>query len=150
MDGGGHHSNPVGPLEKLLELYSGQGFPTTVIQSTSRGKIEIPPRAKRLSPETKFELVRRYLTGESASVISKDLGIHRTTALSILQAAGVKRRCKVMTEGRTRRAITLYESGMSLAKIGSILKVNPQTIRNAIGKRGVRIRGAHEERSANK
>lgn len=48
--------------------------------------------------------------------------MHRTTALSILEAAGVKRQYRVMTEARTRRAITLYESGMSFANIGSILE----------------------------
>ena len=146
MDGGGHHSNPVGPLEKLLELYSGKEFPTSVVHSTPQSKFVIPPRAKRLSPESKFELVRRYLAGESASALSKDLGIHRTTALAIIEAAGVKRRHKVMTAAKTKRAITLYQSGESLADIGEVLKVNAQTVRNAINKQGIRIRGPHETR----
>jgi len=146
VDGGGHHSNPLGPLEMLLELYSGQGFPTSVVHSTPQSKIVIPPRAKRLSPEIKFELVRRYLEGESALGLSKDLGIHRTTALAILEAAGVKRRYKVMTEAKILKAIVLYQSGKSFVTVGKELNVNPETIRQALIERGVKIRGPHERR----
>ena len=146
MDGSGHDSNPVGPLEKLLDLYSGQGFPTSIVHFTPQSRIVIPPRAKRLSPETKFELVRRYLDGESAQALSEDLGIHRTTALAILEAAEVKRRYKVMTEAKTQKAIVLYQSGMSFVAVGKQLKVNPETIRQTFIKRGVEIRGAHERR----
>ena len=147
MDGSGHHSNPVGPLEKLLELCGSREFPTSVVHSTPQPKDVLPPRAKRLSSETKFELIRRYIAGESAQALSKDLGIHRTTALSVLEVAGVKRRYRVMTDTRIRRAIALYDSGRSLVNIGSILKVNPQTVRNSISKHGVRIRGSHDWRA---
>jgi transposase-like protein len=144
VDGSGHHHNPFDPLSKLLEMYSDQGFPTSIVHSTPQPNFVIPPRAKRLSPETKFELVRRYLAGESALALSKDLGIHRTTALSILNAAGVKRRYRVMTETTTLKAIALYWTGKSFAEVGRELKVNPETIRHAFIKRGVKIRGAHE------
>ena len=144
MGGSGHHSNPSGPLEKLLELYRDKEFPTVLVHSTTESKIKIPPRAKRLSPETKFELVKRYLAGESASSLAKDLGIHRTTALAILDAAGVKRRYRVMSEAKIQNAVALYQSGKSFAAVGKQLKVNPETIRHALIKRGVKIRGAHE------
>lgn len=144
MDGGGHHSNPVGPLEKLLELYSGQGFSTSIIHSTPQSKFVVPPRAKRLSPEIKFELVQRYLAGESAIALSKDLGIHRTTALAILDAAGVKRQVRVLSEASIQKAIAIYQSGKSFVAVGKELNVNPETIRQTFIKRGVAIRGAHE------
>jgi len=146
VGGGGHHSNPVGPLEKLLELYSGEGFPTSIVYSAPQSKVVIPPRAKRLSPETKFELVRRYLADESALALSKDLGIHRTTALAILDAAGVKRRYRVMSEAKIQKAIALYQSGMSFVAVAKELKVNSETVRQAFIKRKVKIRGAHEIR----
>jgi len=147
VDDGGHHSNPLGPLEKLLELYSGQGFPTSIVHSAPRSTFVIPPRAKRLSPETKFELVRRYLAGESALALSKDLGIHRTTALAILNAAGVKRRHRVMSEATIQRAIALYQSGRSFAAVGKELKVNPETVRRALRNRDVDVRRPHDARS---
>jgi hypothetical protein len=144
VDGGGHHSNPVGPLEELLELYSGQGFPTSIVHSTPQSKFVIPPRAKRLSPETKFKLVRRYLEGESALALSKDLKIHRTTALAILEAAGVKRSFRALTEAQIDMVVILYRLGRSCASIGQGFAVNPETIRNALLRRAERIRGPHD------
>lgn len=144
MDGGGHDSNPVGPLERLLEFYRDRDFPTVLIDSTAKSRKPLPPRVKRLTPETKFELVRRYLEGESALALSRDLGIHRTTALAILDAAGVKRPVKVMTEAKIKKAIALYESGKSFAVVGKKLGVSPETIRHEFINRGVKIRGAHE------
>lgn len=144
MDGGGHDSNPVGPLEKLFEFYRDRDFPTVLIDSTDKPRKSLPRRAKRLSPETKFELIRRYLEGESALALSKDLDIHRTTALAILDAAGVKRPVRVLTESKIKRAIALYESGKSLVFVGEHLNVSPETVRQVFIKRGVTIRGAHE------
>jgi transposase-like protein len=143
VDGGGHDSNPVGPLEKLFEFYRDREFPTVLIDSTTKPRKPLPPRAKRLSPETKFELVRRYLEGESALALSKDLGIHRTTALAILDAAKIKRPVKVMTEANIKKAIALYQSGLSFVAVGKKLGVNPETVRRAFIKYGVIIRRAH-------
>ena len=146
VDGGGHDSNPVGPLEKLFEFYRDRDFPTVLIDSTEKPRKSLPPRANRLSPETKFELIRRYLGGESALALSKDLDIHRTTALAILGAAGVKRPVRVMTESKIKKAIARYESGKSFVSVGEQLKVSPGTVRHAFIKRGVKTRGAHERR----
>lgn len=144
VDGGGHDSNPVGPLERLFEFYRDRDFPTVLINSTPQPTKCLPPRAKRLTPETKFELVRRYLEGESALALSKDLEMHRTTALAILDAAKVKRPVRVLSEAKIQKAISLYQDGHSFVKIGKKLGVSPETVRNEFIKRRLKIRGAHE------
>lgn len=145
MGAGGHDSNPVRPLERLIEFYRDGKFPTLLSDSTAKPTNCIPPRARRLNPVVKFELVRRYLDGESALALSRDLGIHRTTALAILHAAGVERPVRVLSEAKIQKAIVLYQSGLSfVAIVSKKLAISPETVRRTFIKRKVRIRGAHE------
>ena len=46
-----------------------------------------------------------------------------------------------------KMAIALYQSGKSFVTVAKELKVNPETIRQAFIKRGVKIRGAHKIRN---
>ena len=70
--GSGHHSNPDEPVEKLLELFCGQGFLTTIMNSTPQRNFVLPPRAKRLNSEIKFQLVQMYLAGDIALALFKE------------------------------------------------------------------------------
>jgi uncharacterized protein YjcR len=51
-----------------------------------------------------------------------------------------------MSEAKIKKAITLYQSGLSFVTISEKLGVNPETIRQAFIKQGVKVRGAHELR----
>lgn len=49
-----------------------------------------------------------------------------------------------MSETQIDKAVELYESGLSCAKVGKITGVDNKTIYRRLRERGVRVRGAHE------
>jgi len=129
---------------ELLELYPDRVLPSAPRNFTAESDFVLPKRAKRLSEEVKFEIVRRYLAGESALSLSETFGIHRTTTLNVLKKSGIKTRYRALTEPMIELAIVLYRSGKSLATVGVELKANPETVRRALLKRGVKTRGTHD------
>ena len=92
MDGGGHGSNPVGPLEKLLEAFRDKEIVLRPDNSLPERAFQIPTRQKRLSVEIKTQVVERYKTGETALSIAAAFDIHRCTVFVIIKKAGVCRR----------------------------------------------------------
>jgi hypothetical protein len=67
-------------------------------------------------------------------------GIARQTAAAILERHGIKRRFKVLTAEMITIAISLYESGTSLAGVGNHFDVDAGTIRKALLDAGVKTR----------
>jgi len=92
VEGGGHHSNPVGPLEKLLEAFRDKEFVPQPDNCLPNEVFRIPVRQKRLSLEIKTKVIERYKAGEPVVSITKEFDIHRCTVFVILKKAGVNRR----------------------------------------------------------
>jgi len=95
---------------------------------------------RRLPPEEIEELVASYLAGATALALADKHSIHRTTVLALLERHRVSRRGRVLTRDHAERAVSLYASGNSCASIGKEIKVNPETIRQALLKAGVIMR----------
>jgi hypothetical protein len=91
VDGGGHDSNPVGPLEKLLEVFRDKEFVHRPDNSHPEKVFQIPVRQKRLSVEIKTQVVERYKAGETVLSIAAAFEIHRCTVFLIIKKAGVSR-----------------------------------------------------------
>jgi len=95
---------------------------------------------RRLPPEEIEELVAAYLAGATALALAGKHSIHRTTVLALLERHRVSRRGRVLTPDHIERAISSYTSGRSCASIAKDLKVNPETVRQALLKAGVALR----------
>ena len=86
------------------------------------------------------QLIASYLAGATAIELAEAYGIHRTTALAVLERHQVPRRGRVWTSDRTRQAVDLYAEGRSCAAIARRFKVNPETIRQHLLAAGVVLR----------
>jgi len=95
---------------------------------------------RRLPPEEIEELVVAYLAGATALALAGKHSIHRTTVLALLERHQVARRGRVLTPDHIKRAVSSYASGSSCASIGRELRVNPETVRQALLKVGVAMR----------
>lgn len=106
----------------------------------------IRPLQNRLHAEQQAALVQEYVVGSSIKDLAAKFQVHRTTATAILSRAQVDMRQRGLTAEQTPQAALLYEQGWSLAKVGSHLGVNAETIRKTLRSVGVRMRSPHERR----
>ena len=118
-------------LTKLLAM-TPDGCPVALVPSR---QIQ-----RRLQLDEINRLVIMYAKGETVNELAKQFSIHRTTVLAILRRADTPLRTK-MDEQQLKDAIELYESGLSLKKIAVPLGVDPETVRRALKKAGVQMRG---------
>ena len=81
-----------------------------------------------------------YLAGATALALASKHSIHRTTVLAVLERHKVSRRGRVLTPDHIERAVSSYALGCSCASIGKDLRVNPETVRQALLKAGVAMR----------
>jgi hypothetical protein len=142
---GGQYYNPDSPLSKLLKTAY-----TVTIQEIEEpaGLPFVPPyRPRRLSPGEAKGVIQRYVSGESAAQLARDLGVNRHTMQAILDKAGVKRPFRILDQNQIDEVVDLYKQGKSAATIGKELGINPDTIRFALQKRGVKLRGPNDWRS---
>ena len=154
----GHYSNPSPPGKPanrtprfradLLDLGLWEDIEGLVNAST------VPGRPKRRRPRQLDkkqvqrhlalgeveQLIASYLAGATAIELAEAYGIHRTTALAVLERHQVPRRGRVWTSDRTRQAVDLYAEGRSCAAIARRFKVNPETIRQHLLAAGVVLR----------
>lgn len=76
--------------------------------------------------------------------LAKDLSLHRSTISGHLRDRNIAlHEAPQMTQGQIDRAVELYESGLSLVKIGKRLGFNQAAIHNQLKRRGVRFRSPH-------
>ena len=66
---------------------------------------------------------------------------------AILDKAGVKRPFPILDQNQIDEAVDLYRQGKSAATIGKELSINPATVRFALQKGGVKLRGPNDWRS---
>jgi hypothetical protein len=103
----------------------------------------IQRRLRRLNPNDTARLIESYLNGATLSELASGYSVNRTTASTILQRAGVRRRGIRLCSFDVEEAIRLYESGQSLLAVANLFKVSPNSIRNHLLKAGVKTRNSH-------
>ncbi|MDT5220065.1 MAG: hypothetical protein QOF15_2170, partial [Mycobacterium sp.] len=75
--------------------------------------------AQRLKPGTVAEIVARYEAGEPLTALAGRFGISKTSVIKLLREVDVPIRKQRVIDDQIAEAAQLYESGLSLAKIGA-------------------------------
>ncbi|MBK3640477.1 hypothetical protein [Streptomyces sp. MBT33] len=102
-------------------------------------------RAKRLKEPQVKELIDAYTQGASTYQLAERYDIKRQTVSSILKRNGVTPRWRRLAETDMDYAEHLYTyQDMSAARIADRLKVDPETVRLRLRKRGVQMRDPHD------
>jgi DNA invertase Pin-like site-specific DNA recombinase len=141
----GQYYNPDSPLSKLLKT----AYALTIqeIDDPADSPFITPYRPRRLTPEEVKGVIERYVSGESAAQLARDLGVHKHTMQAILGKAGAKRPFRILDQNQIDEVVDLYSQGKSAATVGKELNINPATVRFALQKRGVKLRGPNDWRS---
>ena len=123
-----------------------RGEPTPEIQVTRFDYERTGPirqRQRRLSEAQALLMANKYRNGETIYQLSREFGISRHTVSARLKKAGVKMRqqppgCELIDE-----MVGLYESGLSLAKIGNRVGISAGTVRHYLLTQGILMRDSH-------
>ncbi len=75
--------------------------------------------------------------------LATEFKVHRTTVRAALDRHAVAPRVHAITKAQVALAARLYESGLSLAKVGEQLGFNAQTIATHLKRAGVTLRDPH-------
>jgi hypothetical protein len=132
----GRYSNPDN-VARLHRILSGQGRD----RPSHRPVPSVRQNQTRLTDSQRSELLSRYLAGEPATALAKELGIHRATVFSLLRRAGVQTRYRILGDDEVAAARNMYEAGQSLAVIGEYFAVADRTVLNVFRRAGVPTRG---------
>ena len=84
--------------------------------------------------------VAGYQAGLDLNELSSAFGADRRTLANRLEQRGIPRRSRRLTNEQIQEAITLYESGWSLARIATHLDVYPESVRYRLVRAGVELR----------
>jgi len=97
----------------------------------------------RLTEAQKDELVANYMKGSTVYHLAAQFGCHRNTVSNLLKSRGITLRMASMTHEQIAEAIALYESGLSLVRVGEVLGVSAGNVHARLRERGVAIRDSH-------
>ena len=100
-------------------------------------------RRIRLSEAEILAAEAHYLDGATLREAAAPLGISHMRFASILRERGTKVRRSAPTEAEVDQMVNRYEAGESLAKIGTRLGFQPNTVRTQLLRRGVVLRDTH-------
>ncbi|HHW51416.1 MAG TPA: helix-turn-helix domain-containing protein [Pseudoclavibacter sp.] len=84
-----------------------------------------------------------YQAGQTMKQIAAKHGIHRVTVSEVLDRTGTAKRPKGMSQSQVDMAARLYESGLSLARVGAQLGFDAATIRTMLLRNGIGTRDSH-------
>lgn len=135
---------------ELVKAYSNQSDLGNLAQKilsaplSRRSKLAKPQVHKvrqRLTPEAQADLVASYQAGSSVNELCRQSGLGKGTVLRLLEAAGVETRKRPGLDiDQLAEAVRLYESGLSLADVGSTVGREQSTIHHALRRAGVTMR----------
>jgi DNA-binding CsgD family transcriptional regulator len=129
----GHYSNPDDLLKKIRRL---RELPRRPRSDRTERQRQVQ---RRLSESEVNALLGRHAAGASLDELAAEFGVHRTTVRNHLDRAGVERRSG-FAERHVDEARALYESGLSLARVGKRLGVSGDTIRLVFRAHGIEVR----------
>jgi hypothetical protein len=95
---------------------------------------------KRLTDDEISQLVLGYRDGSTILELATRLDCDRKTVIRYLKLNCVEVRHRKMSAAQIAEAGRLYESGLSLNKIGKTVGANPKTVRARLVERGVELR----------
>jgi transposase-like protein len=99
---------------------------------------------KRLTPEERRLIARKYEAGATAVDLAVEFGCHPMTATKAVKENGVAMRfAKKTTADQADEAVRLYRSGLSMEKAGERLGLSGRTIFGILRERGVTSRDTH-------
>ncbi len=106
-----------------------------------RAKLRTSRQAQhRLSVAEVDELVAKYRAGVEINELATQFDVNRDTVFSILKRRQVVRRPRGCPPERVEEVVKAYETGSSLAVIGSELSVDPGTVARTLRSAGASIR----------
>ena len=123
-------------VTRLLSILAGEGRDRPPARTTR----SLRQRQRRLTPEEIDVVVGRYEAGESANVLAREFGAHRTTIVGHLKRRGVSTRYKIIAEKDLAEAARLYAQGWSLARVGEHFGVGAHTVLNTFRTAGIATR----------
>lgn len=126
-------------IEKLVDMVT--GLPSGCARVSEYRPHQID---RRLDVETKAQLVRDYQAGIPTTALTSKYSLSKATVLQLLRDADVAMRRQGLSEPDASEARRLYETGLSLARVGAELGYAPTSVANALRKAGVQLRGRHE------
>lgn len=97
----------------------------------------------RLTDDVRQSLVRDYLNGIPTTELTTKYSLGKGSVLQLLEEAGVAMRRQGLSDADVDRAVVLYTSGLSLARVAKQLGSAPTTVSRALHTRGVRLRPRH-------
>ncbi|RQM34890.1 helix-turn-helix domain-containing protein [Rhodococcus ruber] len=98
---------------------------------------------QRVHSLTVRQLAAEYEAGASTRQLEKHFGISRASIVKLLRDAGVSIRYQGMSSAQIDEAVRLYGDGLSLARIGEELGVDPGTVWRRLRERDVPMRDMH-------
>lgn len=115
------------------------------IRTADRAPLPVLRVRHNLHDEEIGEMVAEYRTGDTLRQVAARHGISRARVSSLFEDRGVDRRGRSLTAAQVSTAQDLYLAGNSLATVGLSLGVDGATIRSALLRQGVSMRGTHGE-----
>jgi len=131
----GRYSNHCEQGERLQHLV--EMAPNGLSRADVQTKKQIH---RRLRPPEIDELVASYRAGATVYQLANEFQIHRATVSLLLERQRVPRRNRPLSPAQIEKARMLYATGQSLAKVGSVLGCDANTVRLALVRVGVRMR----------
>ena len=123
-------------VTRLLSILAGEGRDCPPARTTRLSR----QKQRRLTSEEIDGVVERYRAGESANLLARELGVHRTTIVGHLKRRGVSTRYKIIAEADLAEAVRLYAQGLSLARVGERFGIGAlTTVLNAFRAAGVTV-----------
>jgi hypothetical protein len=103
-------------------------------------EVSVRSLRRRLTWRQIEELVARYNAGEDTPALSRAYGISRGGLRKLLLAQGVSFRKQPMTPEDARRAVRLYERGLTIDEVVEQVGYSFSTIRRMLHANGVTVR----------
>lgn len=130
------HANKIDDLSNEL---SDEGLMEATQRKTSSSRKPQP----RVSSFKEKRIVAAYCSGHTVYEIAEANEIHRVTVSQVLKRAGVKMRRQPPEPEEVAEMARLYESGLSLVKVGDRLGFNATTVRANLRRAGIAMRGTN-------
>lgn len=99
-----------------------------------------PKRARRLNDTQLALLVDRYKSGTTDYELASEFAIDHRTASNQLEQQGVIMRLQPLSVETVNEIVRLYDSGLSMAKVGERVNISADSVLNYLRKRGVETR----------
>lgn len=139
-------SNSNLPLERAIKAYRALDLQDSGAAPPARVR---HVRHLRLGVTQVAELVAQYHAGATAAELAERFGINRNTVSAQLHRVGAVLRGHSPTEAQATAMVQLYDSGLSLVRVGEQVGFDATTVLRYIRAAGVQTRDAHgRERSS--